>query len=199
MKNTPLSLDQLLTDYRLKVNFLEGHFSRLLSRFNYFLSIELAIFGLFGYLWFNKEITDALIFPILLGLPVSIIWLFFARQDRALVRIYQKNKDHTAKIIGERVGETYTYENDKSRYTNFADFAVGSKKPFLSTDNKFMDQPKTKRLERWIEPKGYSEKLSITKLPIFLSGILVLWWLLALLIYMLRALIPIFEIGKSTL
>ena len=80
----------LTTDYQLKVDYLKGHLSRLWLRFNYFLSIELALFGLLGFLLFKQESPNvaACIFPIAIGIAVSVLWCFIGIQDRALVKIY---------------------------------------------------------------------------------------------------------------
>lgn len=101
MANEINHFDFLVKDYEMKVNFLKDHFSRALTRFNYFLGIELALFGFLGYLLFDPVAKnfEATLFPILIGIVLSIIWCFVGWQDRALVKMYQSGiKEASLKI-----------------------------------------------------------------------------------------------------
>jgi len=47
--------DFLSEDYKLKVDFLKSQFDRLWTRFNYFLTVEMALFGALGFVVFEKR------------------------------------------------------------------------------------------------------------------------------------------------
>ena len=85
------SRDFLTKDYELKVKYLTDHFTRMWTRFNYFVGIESALVG--GKLIFGDgKLTTEVAF---LGAAVSLIWYVMGAEDRFLVRVY---RDHVEKI-----------------------------------------------------------------------------------------------------
>jgi hypothetical protein len=89
MNESTFKIDYLKEDYKLKVDYVTNHFSRMWTRFNFFLSIELALFGVVGFLMFDKEKTEGLIYPALLGIGVSVLFVIVGLQDQKLVDIYR--------------------------------------------------------------------------------------------------------------
>src|SRR5688572_23495382 len=86
-KNDPL--DFMVADYWQKVQYLKDHFTRLWNRFNYFLTIQSALFGATvlspeKYRWWV---------PIFAAL-VCALWYIFGAQDRYLVDLYRKEIEH---------------------------------------------------------------------------------------------------------
>src|SRR5437762_2273906 len=82
-------LDFLIADYWEKVHYLKDHFTRLWNRFNYFLTIQSALFGATvlspeKYRWWV---------PIFAAL-VCALWYIFGAQDRYLVALYRKEIEH---------------------------------------------------------------------------------------------------------
>jgi hypothetical protein len=78
-------LNFLTEDYWQKVQYLKDHFTRLWNRFNYFLTIQSALFGATvlspdKYRWWV---------PIFAAL-VCALWYIFGAQDRYLVDLYRK-------------------------------------------------------------------------------------------------------------
>jgi hypothetical protein len=75
----------LLKDYELKINYLTNQFSRMWTRFNFFLTVETALVGggfLVGKGTLMPEIAA-------LGAMLSLVWYLFGAEDRYLVLIYR--------------------------------------------------------------------------------------------------------------
>jgi hypothetical protein len=65
--------DFLVKDYELKVDFLSKQYERMWFRFNFFVSIELALFGgKFVIPNVNDTAAGKLILPV--GTALSLIW-----------------------------------------------------------------------------------------------------------------------------
>ena len=86
----------LLKDYELKIQYLTEQFSRMWTRFNYFLTIESALVG--GILLGSGDIN---ITPQLatVGASVSLIWYFMGAEDRFLVRVYRRQVEDAAALV----------------------------------------------------------------------------------------------------
>jgi hypothetical protein len=85
----------LLNDYELKIRYLTDQFSRMWTRFNYFVTIESALVGgkfVFG----NGNITPQLA---IIGAGVSLIWYVMGAEDRFLVRVYRKQVEDAAALV----------------------------------------------------------------------------------------------------
>ena len=80
---TPDSL--LVKDYELKIRYLTDHFSRMWTRFNYFVTIESALLG--GKVAFGNGKWSLPL--VLLGLFLSAVWYVMGAEDRYLVRLYR--------------------------------------------------------------------------------------------------------------
>jgi len=90
-----VSPNLLFDDYKLKVDYVRAQYDRLWQRFNFFLSVELALFGFLGYLTFDRRFMEAAFLPGWSGLLVSILWYAVGAQDRRLVEVYRQ-RAHTA-------------------------------------------------------------------------------------------------------
>jgi len=98
------NLNFLIDDYKLKVQYLKDHFTRLWTRFNYFLSLQSALFGAAilspeKYHWWV---------PIFGGF-LCILWYIFGAQDRYLVDLYRKQIEHDVVEIKTRLKLTNYY------------------------------------------------------------------------------------------
>lgn len=147
-------LDFFKQDYWQKVQYLKDHFTRLWSRFNYFLTVQSALFGATvlspdKYRWWV---------PVFAGL-VCILWYIFGAQDRYLVELYRKQVEQSLERI-ERLIHLGDY------------YFVGQ------TENR---KGKQATIERFgIENKIYQWRwkfLSTTKLPALFPLILLLIWM----------------------
>jgi len=156
-------LDFLIEDYWQKISYLKDHFTRLWNRFNYFLTIQSALFGATvlspdKYRWWV---------PIFAALVCSL-WYMFGAQDRYLVDLYRKEieqaLDQIRPILGlanyYSVGQTENTANQAERIQD-----LGVKPGFYQW--------------RW-------RSLSTTKLPALFPVILLVIWLGILLILLSR-------------
>jgi hypothetical protein len=89
--------DFLIKDYELKIKYLTDHFSRMWTRFNYFVGIESALAGgklIFGGGKLSPEVAAV-------GLVVSLIWYVMGAEDRFLVRVYREHIKHAADLVAQ--------------------------------------------------------------------------------------------------
>lgn len=85
----------LITDYGLKIRYLTDHFSRMWTRFNYFVGVESAIMG--GKLIFGD---GKLSVPVaILGALVALVWYLMGAEDRFLVEVYRLQVADTAALL----------------------------------------------------------------------------------------------------
>jgi hypothetical protein len=94
--------DLLVDDYKLKVDFLKAQFDRLWNRFNYFLGVEMALFGVLGLVVFDEKKVGAVRSIGGLGLLVSLLWYVVGAQDRAVVEQYRARVERAAQRIANR-------------------------------------------------------------------------------------------------
>ena len=84
----------LVEDYKLKTDYLTKHFSRMLTRFNFFLTIGSALF-----LLSMDQAFDHAIFLSVLGTILSALWFFFAASDNYNADVYRKQILDLHKVI----------------------------------------------------------------------------------------------------
>lgn len=149
-----MKADFLFEDYKFKLDYLTSQYDRLWRRFDFFLSVELALFGFLGYLTFNARLPEATILPALLGLTVSILWYVVGAQDRRLVEVYRDRVNAAASRFAEDPEGLPNYENNHAG----ADISGG-----------------WKAVRSWYWPW-----LSMTRMPATFGLILVVVWLLIL-------------------
>ena len=94
----------LIEDYWQKVQYLKDHFTRLWNRFNYFLTIQSALFG--AVVLSPGEYRPAV--PLFAAL-VCILWYIFGAQDRYLVELYRKEIEQVLDQIRPGLGLTNYY------------------------------------------------------------------------------------------
>jgi hypothetical protein len=79
-------MDQfLLRNYELQVRYLSDHFSRMWTRFNFFLTINSALFGFS----FNESYAANLPYMSVAGIVFSLLWIYFGGVDNWLVDAYR--------------------------------------------------------------------------------------------------------------
>lgn len=111
-------LNFLIGDYQSKVQYLKDHFTRIWNRFNYFLTLQSALFGAAvlspeKYHWWVPAF----------GAILSILWYVFGAQDRYLVALYRKQVELTWSEIKSRlqlsdyyfVGQTEDIKNQSEK------------------------------------------------------------------------------------
>lgn len=81
--------DFLLEDYKLKVGYLTNHFSRMWTRFNFFITLETLVGGAMIAAAASDRRLDNPWQVALLGLLISICWYLVGTQDRYLIAVYR--------------------------------------------------------------------------------------------------------------
>jgi hypothetical protein len=89
------AIDFLRKDYELKANYLTAHFSRMWTRFNFFLTIESALLAFS----FNKDSAQYTGYLAIAGLLLSILWYRFAATDNFLVEVYRSQVAHVFDLL----------------------------------------------------------------------------------------------------
>jgi hypothetical protein len=89
--------EYVLKDYEIKANYLSGHHQRMWNRFNFFVTIETALFG-GGFIVSNNVESFAISGLAIVGAVVSLIWLLVGAQDKRLLRAHEW---HVAKAANE--------------------------------------------------------------------------------------------------
>jgi hypothetical protein len=77
----------LLRNYELHVRYLSDHFSRMWTRFNFFLTINSALFGFS----FNSSYAHNVTYISWAGIVFSLVWFYFGGVDNRLVDIYREH------------------------------------------------------------------------------------------------------------
>ncbi len=88
----------LLKDYELKIRFLSDHYTRIWTRFNFFIAAETAL--TVASVTFLKD-KGRLPGPVAVaGLALSLIWYVFGAQDRYLVEVYRGQVHRVGRRLG---------------------------------------------------------------------------------------------------
>lgn len=156
-------LDFLTEDYWQKVQYLKDHFTRLWNRFNYFLTIQSALFGATvlspdKYRWWV---------PVFAAL-VCALWYIFGAQDRYLVDLYRKEIEQALEPVRRGLELTNYY--------------------FAGQVEDIPDQAERIN-DLGVKPSFYQWRwrfLSTTKLPALFPVILLLIWVTILLVLVRR-------------
>lgn len=88
MTDEELEVERLkfwIEDYRQKVQYLKDYLSRIWARFNYFLTLQSALFGA-AVVTIEKYQWRVPVF----GILISALWYLTGAQDRYLVELYRK-------------------------------------------------------------------------------------------------------------
>ncbi len=109
---------QPLEDFKLKLDYLKAQYDRLLTRFHYFLTIEVALFGSVAWLAFDKSNLLATRLPALLGVFVSLLWYIVAAEDRALVDEYRKRAEQSAEKCGKEFAADHPAKRLQSHWNS---------------------------------------------------------------------------------
>jgi hypothetical protein len=93
----------LQKDYELKLRYLESHFARMWTRFNFFMVASTALaLGLFQGLRDGKTLAASLPYPIA-GALLALCWYVYGAQDRYLVEAYRAEIGRAFRAIAERL------------------------------------------------------------------------------------------------
>jgi hypothetical protein len=88
--------EYLLEDYKVKVQYLTDHLSRMWTRFNFILVLNS---GLFAFS-VQKDVDASDWLFILAGMVLSILWYAFGANDNYLVEVYRKQVECSFELLG---------------------------------------------------------------------------------------------------
>ena len=174
--------DFLLEDYKLKVQYLTAHFSRMWTRFNFFLTINSALFA-----FSVQEDTAAFVLLfVVAGLLLSALWYFFGATDNYLVEVYRKQVGTTYHLLGsketslkelqsdEEMREIYSYVGDIK--TKFLDQKDGEVRIESIKPNPFQWRIQPNWKDAFNSKRWEVKTISATELAVVLPiGFLLLW------------------------
>lgn len=133
--------DFLINDYELKIKYLTDHFSRMWTRFNYFVGIESALAGgklVFGDGKLSPEVA-------IVGAIVSLIWYVMGAEDRFLVRVYRKHVTDAADLVA-----TSVWGDAQPLYCPVGEIKESSKAIHWELSGWRLEPISTTRLAAWI-------------------------------------------------
>lgn len=160
-----MDVDQfLLEDLKLKVDFLNAHFQRMWTRFNFFITIESVLVG-FLFSSGTNGLSDKAIYFAYVEALLSVVWWVFGAQDRYLVRHYRAQ----VKDVAGRIATT----DAKLSYYRY--HYVSATAEELEKDP---EAPKQKK--RWNPLEWRNEFLSITRLAALFPLVILFLWLLVI-------------------
>jgi hypothetical protein len=90
---------RLLEEYRIQVQSLANHYTRLWTRFNFFITLHTALLVALVGLFRDRSLTlDAI--PLTgLGVFMGLIWYVIGAQDRYLVTFYRRQIEYAAERL----------------------------------------------------------------------------------------------------
>lgn len=100
--------DFLLEDYKQKIGYLTAHFSRMWTRFNFFLTLETALIG--GNLLLVNQQPKPIIGVI--GILISLFWYVMGAEDRFLADFYRWQVENSACRVVESLDEIWKADPD---------------------------------------------------------------------------------------
>ncbi len=96
----PLDKDSfLLEEYKLGVGYLTAQFSRMWTRFNFFITLEAALTVALIGLFKDKGLSSAALLIPAVALLISVCWYIIGAQDRFLVEAYRGQIAYTVERL----------------------------------------------------------------------------------------------------
>src|SRR3712207_1805551 len=108
--------DFLLEDYKVKVQYLSDHLSRMWTRFNFLLTLNS---GLFAFSVQKDTATFGLLFT-LAGVVLSILWYVFGANDNYLVEVYRKQVECSYTLLGLKKELQTSHNPNEVKYYSYA-------------------------------------------------------------------------------
>jgi hypothetical protein len=87
---------RLLEEYKIQVQSLANHYTRLWTRFNFFITLHTALLVALVGLFRDRDLSADAIPLTALGVFMGLIWYVIGAQDRYLVTFYRRQIAHAA-------------------------------------------------------------------------------------------------------
>jgi hypothetical protein len=166
----------LQADYKLKIDYLTSHLGRMWTRFNFFLTIESALFG------YSLGRDNAIYVPLLLifGFFMSLLWYYFAAADNFLVEVYRRQVAHVFFLLTPSRDAAFAAEGVVQSPATYS--YVGN------TDKKCFD-PKSKLIKKikktfW---QRRSKPVSITELGVVFAVFFTVLWVARAIVWFVQS------------
>ncbi|MBN1452114.1 MAG: hypothetical protein JW963_13945 [Anaerolineales bacterium] len=147
-------IEFLIEAYKIRAQLYSDLTSRMWSRFNYLLTANAALFGLFFNFWIDSDVVDGIFWFPVVGIIISMVWFVLGAQDRYYFEAFRAQTREVESEISNELGVI----NLKGK--EFGSAAV-VKKDFLTWHWKFG---------------------SLSRLPALVPFLFVLIWILVFLI-----------------
>lgn len=96
--------DFLMDVYKLRVEFYSDHTSRMWTRFNFLLTIEIGLLGFLLSVWAEPIRQEKLwLFPVA-GIFISVVWYILGAQDRYYFEGFRKQIQYLENEITSELG-----------------------------------------------------------------------------------------------
>jgi hypothetical protein len=160
----------LQKDYELKSVYLTNHFTRMWTRFNYFVAIETGLVG-GKFLIPNGVLSKELAIAATL---ISAVWYVMGAEDRYLVRLYRHQMDQAAEALAATI---WAEEKDRQAYIH-----VGQVDPEARRDLREAESGSAlRRFFRFEWLSGWRwEPISTTRLAALFPMLVLVLWLIIL-------------------
>ena len=161
----------LLEDYKLKAAYLTQHFSRMWTRFNFFLAIQSALF----VLSLDKDILNISTYVGLLsvaGMILSVAWYYFGAVDNYLVEVYRGQIGLAYHLLQKTLGESGLEELASEEELKTYSYVGDVMDKYFNLDTEEVMDIEQNRWQRRVR------SISATELAVvFPAGFFVLWLL----------------------
>jgi hypothetical protein len=171
--------DYLLKDYELKVRYLTDHFSRMWTRFNFFLTINSALFV--ASINLNKDNHHNIWLLAVLGFAFSLVWNQFGATDNYLADSYRKQVALAHYLLQEALrNENFLLPATDEHELKTFSYAGNIQDEIYNVSKKCIE-----KLEQGFWQRRWKHA-SVTELAIIFSILFALAWLLRFLAWLLN-------------
>jgi hypothetical protein len=162
----------LLSDYNLKVRYLSDHFSRMWTRFNFFLSIESALLALS----FHQELSKHVQFIAVTGTLLGFAWYYFGMTDNYLVDVYRKQAGQSYYLLRRILEGDLEKHSSKSELAVFSYAGDVNEQYFGSEPDKILRIAKNPLQWRY-------KNFSVTELAVLFPVAFIVIWIARIIVF----------------
>jgi len=162
----------LQKEYELRLAYLTNHLSRMWSRFNFFLTINTALFAVV----IGSSSLKLILFGGIFGVVMSLMWNQFSATDNYLVEVYRHQVEHAHYLLNTQCEDlACLYRRPPAELETWSFTGKVSDQYFDPEDRKVKSIPQGIFQRR-------SQRVSATELGVVLSSLYAIAWIGFLLI-----------------
>ena len=165
----------LSEDYKLKAQYLIAHFSRMWTRFNFFLTINSALFA-FSV---QQDIADLAPLFVAAGIPLSVLWYFFGATDNYLADVYREQVKYPYILLMPKAPQALRQPQSDEEIDALKYYSpVGEIEEGFPVEMNLLAWRYTRRGFRWRAIlHGEVKQISATELAVILPLVFLLLWI----------------------